>query len=93
MRWHFEATRYTARLYLPGTSYEDRDPFVAVAQIDRRCNGKVYVHAALVNGAALSMGQWRRFAQQVEQELGAKLIEAEIGGHDVAIDPARTKRG
>lgn len=93
MRWHFEATRFTARLYKPGTSYEEGDPFVAVAQIDRRRNGKLYVHAALVSGAQLSMVQWRRFARQALQELGAKLIEAEIDGNDVAIEPSRAKRG
>lgn len=93
MKWHFEPTRYTARLYEPGKSFEAGDPFIAVAQIDRRRNGEVYIHAAMTNESSVSITQWRQLAAEAVAQVGATVVKAEIGGKKFTATAERIERG
>jgi hypothetical protein len=92
--WHFQPTivtgqRFTGRLFMPGLSYYNRDPYAGTIQIDLHPDGVVYLHAAHMDQTLVTTRHWRELARQLQRELGATDITAEHKEADLLIPTTR----
>ena len=79
MPWHFEILAVNGRRFVPGESYEHRDPFASILTIQFRNQKEAYVSGLLNDGTRgpIHREDWRELRDALRRQFGVELIEAE----------------
>lgn len=88
--WHAQVTSLTLRLYRYPDTYENKDPYIGVIQVELLGDGNAYLHAALKSdGEDISMLEWCKVAKLLHDNYGITHGRLERNGREIVLDAKR----
>lgn len=85
--WHDQLTSLSLRLYEQDSSYENKDVFVGIIQVELLGDNKAYLHAALKSdGKEITSSEWRGLINLLYEKYQIKTIIIFRKNKEVEID-------
>ena len=87
--WHAQLTGLTLRLYdsdTPQEAFDNREPFVAIAQVVMLGQGRAFLHSAMTkDGKQLSAAKWLEIGTLLKEKHGIQEVMMERHGRLVSL--------
>lgn len=88
--WHAQVTSLTLRLYRTPDTYDNKDPYIGVIQVELLGDGTAYLHGALKSdGEAISFIEWCKVAKLLHDRFGITQGKLERNGREITLDAKR----
>jgi Mor family transcriptional regulator len=92
-QWHAQVTSLTLRLYRSPDSYENKDKYIGVIQVELLGDNTAYLHAALKSdGESITFEEWCKVAKLLHDDYGVLYGRLERNGKEIVLDAKRLIR-